>query len=87
MRVLSSKALASMLPPMKASESWWKFLWWAAIAGFVGLDGFVGIIGKAEPKGTLGWKLAGIMVVISIVLAALGITAGLIRFLKWAWKD
>ena len=72
---------------MKASESWWGFLILSVLLGFVGLDGFVGIIGKGEPKGTFGWALAGIVVVISIVLAALGITAGLIRFLKWAWKD
>jgi len=72
---------------MKASNSWWRFLILSAVFGIVGLDGLVGIVGEAESKGTLGWKFAGIMVVISIVLAALGITTGLIRFLKWAWKD
>ena len=72
---------------MKASETWWKFLWWAAIAGLVGVDGLFGIVGKAESKGTFGWTFSAIMVIISIILAALGITVGLIRFFKWAWKD
>jgi hypothetical protein len=72
---------------MKASESWRQFLGWAAIAGLVGVDGLFGIIGKAEAKGTLGWTFSAIMVVISIILAALGITVGLIRFIKWAWRD
>ena len=72
---------------MKASESWWGFLILSAVFGIVGLDGLVGIVGKAESRGTFGWALAGMMVVISIVLAALGITTGLMRFLKWAWKD
>jgi hypothetical protein len=72
---------------MKASESWWKFLILAVPIGIVGLDGVVGIVGKEAPSGTIGRALAGVLVIISIVLAALGLTVGLVRFIKWAWKD
>jgi hypothetical protein len=72
---------------MKASESWWKLLALAVLVGFAGLDGVVGIVGKEAPSGTIGRALAGVLVIVSIILAALGLTAGLIRFIKWTWKD
>jgi hypothetical protein len=71
----------------KASELWWRFLILAALLGFIGLDGLFGIVGKKVLPGKFGQTVAGGMVLFAIVLAVLGLTAGLIRFLKWAWKD
>jgi hypothetical protein len=71
---------------MKASELWWRLLILAAFFGFAGIDGLVGIIGKAASS-TFGQTLAGILVAISVMLAAVGLVTGMIRFLKWAWKD
>jgi hypothetical protein len=71
---------------MKASDTWWKFLWWSAIAGFIGVDGLVGIVGK-KPSDRFSQGLAIVLVTTSIVLALIGLAVGLIRFIKWAWKD
>jgi hypothetical protein len=71
---------------MKASEVWWRLLIPAALIGFVGVDGFKGFTGK-EATGTFSRLLAASLVAIGGALAALALIIGLIRFLKWAWKD
>ena len=54
----------------------------AAVAGFFGIDGLVGIIGKPA-SGGFSKTVALIVVAIAVVFA----TVGFIRFIKWAWKD
>ena len=68
---------------MKASDlPWWGWLLGSAVFGFLAADGLVGIIG--EPAENLfSLVVALVLLALSILLAVVGI----IRFLKWAWKD
>lgn len=68
---------------MKASaRPFWAWLLLAAISGFIGVDGFVGVLGH-RVSGAFGASCALAFIVIGVLLAIVGI----IRFVKWALED
>lgn len=68
---------------MKASDlPWWKWLLIAAVLLFVGLDGLVGITGQ-KASGSISVLFALAFILAGAILALVG----LIRFLKWAWRE
>jgi hypothetical protein len=68
---------------MKASDlPWWGWLIGATACGLLAVDGLVGVIGK--PAEGLFSKLVIVILLIADVIFAI---IGVIRFLKWAWKD
>ena len=68
---------------VKASDlPWWAWLLAAAVIGFVAVDGLVGIVGK-RVSDSFSFSVALVMFGIATLLAIIG----LIRLLKWTWKD